>query len=177
MATKTPTKKPKKAAGAKKEKGLTVQQELFCHFYTINDDLRGNATHAYAEAFGYKLDDMSDDDQVWEEYDSETGRGHGKIIEKSTRAKAINACAVQASYLLRNHKIQKRKEEMLNTLLRDDYVDSRLAKWIQDDREPATSIAGIREYNKLKKRIDDSPNTGPITIHIAPSIAAKLGLT
>lgn len=176
MATKTPTKKPKKATKTPKEKGLTVQQELFCHFYTINDDLRGNATHAYAEAYNFNLEDLPDDDAIYEEFDEHTGKGVGKILEPSTRTKAISVCAANSSKLLRNPKIQDRKIEMLNSLLRDDYVDSKMAHWIQSDREPATSIAAIREYNKLKKRIDDSPNTGPITIHIAPSIAAKLGL-
>lgn len=154
MTTKTPKKKPaKKAVKNPKEKQLSIQQELFCHFYTINDDLRGNATHSYAEAYGYKLDEMPNDDAVYEEYDEKTGEGKGKILEPSTRAKAINVCAAEASRLLRSPKIQDRKIEMLNSLLRDDYVDSRLAKWIQDDSEPSTSIAAVREYNKLKQRI------------------------
>lgn len=176
MATRTPSKKPKKGKKVKKQRGLTVQQELFVHFYTINDELRGNATLSYAEAYEYKLDELSNEDAIYGEYDEKTGEGKGKLLEPSTRAKAINVCAASSSKLLRNSKIQDRKVELLNTLLRDDYVDSQMVRWIQDDTEPATSIAAIREYNKLKKRVDDSPNTGPITIHIAPSIAAKLGL-
>lgn len=174
MATKTPKKKTKKPI--KKNKTLSIQQELFCHFYVVNDELRGNATHAYAEAYGYKFDEMPYDDAIYEEYDEETGEGKGKMLEPSTRDKAINVCAAEASRLLRNPKIQDKKVELLNTLLKDDYVDSRLAYWIQNKFEPATSIAAIREYNKLKKRVDDSPTAGPVTINIAPSIAAKLGL-
>lgn len=154
MTTKTPKKKAaKKAVKTPKENPLSIQEELFCHYFVINDDLRGNATWAYAEAFEYKLNDLPDDDMVWESYDEETGKGRGKIVVPSTKAKAINVCAVQASYLLRKTKIQDRKIQLLNSLMRDDYVDSRLVHWIQDDKEPSASIAAIREYNKLKQRV------------------------
>jgi hypothetical protein len=32
---------------------LNAKRELFCHYYTQNNETFGNATHAYAEAFGY----------------------------------------------------------------------------------------------------------------------------
>lgn len=156
MPTKTPKKKAaKKAVKIPTERPLSIQQELFCHFYVINDELRGNATHSYAEAYGFKLDELSNEDAIYEYYDEKTGEGKGKVLEPSTRSKAINVCAAESSRLLRTPKIQNRKIEMLNSLLRDDYVDSRLAKWIQDDSEPAASIAALREYNKLKQRITE----------------------
>jgi hypothetical protein len=42
-----------------KNRSLTPQQELFCRFYTQNEHLFGNATLSYAEAYGFKLDELS----------------------------------------------------------------------------------------------------------------------
>ncbi len=136
------TKTPKKNV-VKKEKSLNIKQELFIRLYTQNDGLRGNATLCYA-----------DDDQVYEKYDEE-GNGRGKIIEESTRTKAYNVCSVEGNRSLRKIKIQERKYELLNELLKDHIVDSRLAHWIQDNTEPSTSLGAIREYNKLRMRVVD----------------------
>lgn len=49
--------------------------------------------------------------------------------------------------------MQVRITALLNEILRDDVVDSQLAKLIMQDAEPATKIAAIREYNKVRQRI------------------------
>jgi hypothetical protein len=131
---------------------LTAQQELFCRLYTQNEALFGNATLSYAESHGFALDTLSrecprrvdlpehtcDRDCPPSEYDS-----------------AYQTCSVNGSRALRNAKVQARITELLNEILRDDVVDSQLAKLIMQDGEPAAKIAAIREYNKLRARITE----------------------
>lgn len=135
---------------------INLRNELFCKYYTQNQELFGNATHSYGEAYEFKLDSLSHDDAIWQEvFDEKLGRNISKCVEKSSYDKAINVCAVEGARLLRTPKIQVRLTELLNELLEDSVVDSQLAKLIMQDSEPATKIAAIREYNKIRNRIVD----------------------
>jgi hypothetical protein len=137
------------------DEALKAKRELFCRYYTQNQELFGNATMAYAEAYGYELDALSKEG-VYEEIENEDGTtDHGKLLEESEYDKACNVCAVEASRLLRNPKIQDRITVLLNELLKDEVVDSQLAKLVTQDRDNPTKIAAIREYNKLRGRIID----------------------
>lgn len=127
---------------------LNIKQESFCHFYVENDALFGNATLAYAEAYGYALDELSKTDA---EYDKE-----GKIITESTYARAYNVCSVDGHKLLRITKVQERVRKLLNTLLRDDLVDSELVKVIKQNYKLESKVSAIREYNKLRNRIKET---------------------
>lgn len=108
--------------------GLNPRQEKFVRLYTQNDELFGNATLSYAEAYGYNLDEMVGDE----------------------RKKMYDSCSAQSSRLLRIDKIQKRKIELLNELLKNEIVDAKLAELIKGG-----DMMAIREYNKLKGRITD----------------------
>jgi hypothetical protein len=130
---------------------LPLKRELFCRFYTQNEDLFGNATHSYAEAYEYKLDTLNTE-AVYSEPDE---NGKTEKIEDSEHQKAIHVCAVEASRLLRNPDVQARITALLNEILKDEVVDSQLAKLIMQDKEPAAKIAAIREYNKIRQRIVD----------------------
>jgi hypothetical protein len=130
---------------------LNPQRELFCRYYTQNEDLFGNATHCYAEAYDYKLDTLSQED----EYDLPKGDPERKLIQRSEYDRAVHVCAVEASRLLRSPEIQLRITALLNEILRDEVVDSQLAKLIMQDAEPAAKIAAIREYNKVRQRITE----------------------
>lgn len=130
------------------EKKLNVNQELFCQLYIKNSELFGNGTECYGEAYGYKFDELDNSDEV---IDPETK----KVIQYGTLSKARNVCAVESHKQLRKPKIQARLTELLNELLKDDIVDSQLAKLIMQDYKPEAKIAAIREYNKLKQRITD----------------------
>jgi hypothetical protein len=130
---------------------LPPKRELFCRFYTQNEDLFGNTTHSYAEAYDYKLDTLSNEPV----YDLPEGNEDRKIIQASEYDRAIHVCAVEASRLLRSPEIQSRITALLNEILRDEVVDSQLAKLIMQDAEPAAKIAAIREYNKIRQRIVD----------------------
>lgn len=145
----------KKTAGATTDQ-LKAKRELFCRYYTQNDELFGNATHAYAEAYDYKLDTLSQDAIYAEEIDEETGqKRRGELIEDSAYDKAVHVCAVEGSRLLRSPEIQARITELLNELLADGVVDSQLAKLILQNQDNTSKIAAIREYNKLRGRIID----------------------
>ena len=60
-----------------------------------------------------------------------------------------------ASRLLTNDNILKRIDELLEIGLNDGFVDKRLGFWITQMAYPGTSMEAIREYNKLKKRINE----------------------
>jgi hypothetical protein len=112
--------------------------------------LFGNATLSYAEAFGYKLDELSKEDAKYK------GKGaKRKLIEPSSYDKAYHVCSVQSSRLLRNADIQNRITALLNELLRDDIVDSQLAKIITQDDDLQSKVRAINEYNKVCGRIID----------------------
>jgi len=149
MAKKKPPQKEKE------EQELNAKRELFCRCYTQNSELFGNATLSYAEAFDYKLDELSHDAVYVDELDPDTGEMIKRLVEDSPHDKAYHVCSVQSSKLLRNAEIQKRIRQLLNELLKDDVVDSELAKLIQQDRDLPTKIRSIGEYNKLRGRITD----------------------
>lgn len=157
---------------------LNPQRELFCRYYTQNEELFGNATLSYAEAYDYKLDELSRKAIYEEIFDDETGdTSQGELIEDSEYDKAYHVCSVESSKFLRNPEIQARITELLNELLKDEVVDSQLAKLIIQDKEPAAKIAAIREYNKIRQRIvertDITSGGQPITgfIYDAPNTA------
>lgn len=143
MVTNTKSSRAKKKI---KEKGLNTRQELFCQYFVFNDVLRGNATLCYNEAYGYKLDELAEDDAVWE------GK---KLIEKSSRDKAYNLCSVEGARFLRNPRIQERLVKLRNALLNDEVVDSKLAETIVQDDSYHARMMAISEYNKLKQRITE----------------------
>jgi len=130
----------------KKEKKLTPKQKLFCFHYVKNDELRFNWTLAYDEAYEIWLSEKSivrAKDIMWDE-----------IPWSSEYDKAYNLCSVNASKLLRLTKIQNENEKLLNQMLNNKKVDSRLAEilftWKHSD-----SLNAIEKYNKLKSRITD----------------------
>lgn len=143
-------KKGSKKKKSKKAEKFNPKWELFCRYYTQNQALFGNATLCYAEAYSYKLDELSEV-AVYEtnEKDEEVK------VEDSEYVKAYNVCSVEGARLLRTPRIQARLTKLLNELLKDEIVDAQLAKTIMQDRKLDSKIAAIREYNKLRQRITD----------------------
>lgn len=145
--------------------------EAFCRCYTQNQALFGNATHSYAEAYGYKLDTLPRDDAVYEEIvDEDTGEKHkGKMIKASSYTLAENVCAVEGGRLLRTPQIQARITKLLNELMTDEYVDSQLVKVVTQDEDRGPKVQAIKLYAELKQRIVKKSeltgaNGGPIVI-------------
>ena len=125
---------------------LKPQHELFCQLYVKNEELFGNGTLCYAEAYNYKLDSLSHEESRDDE---------DNLIEASEYDKAYRVCSVQGSVLLRNLRVQDRITKLLNEMLKDDIVDAQLAKVILQDRKLEAKIAAIREYNKIRQRITE----------------------
>jgi len=135
---------------------LKAKRELFCRYYTQNAELFGNATLSYAEAFDYKLEGLSKDGVYEQVVNEETGEyENGDLIEASEYDKAYHVCGVEASKLLKKPDIQERVRVLLNEMLKDQVIDSELAKLILQDRDNTNKIAAIREFNKLRGRIID----------------------
>lgn len=195
-------KKPKRKAASKKKPvviqpvavesigaDLSVNQDLFCTYYVVNDDLRNNGTLSYAAAYGYDLDNEQKyprDDALYEEEENEPGdqdpderterarrlrkRYGGRfVIIPSSYDRAYETCASNASRLLRNDKVQQRLVELRNALLTDEVVDSRLAFLITQGKELGVSLSAIKEFNKLRGRTKDiveisGPGGGPVQL-------------
>lgn len=136
------------------ESELNLKRELFCQCITRRGELFGNGTLSYAEAYGYKLEELSRDDAKYE-YQGK-GKHRKKVkVEASSYDRAYNVCAVEAARLLRNPKILARITELLNELLSNDIVDAEMAKLIVQDDDKPTKRAAISDYNKLRGRIID----------------------
>ena len=126
-------KKVKKGEKADQEAAELDNQrrELFCRYFTQNDELFNNATLSYAEAYEYKLDELSEE-AVYSEPDE---KGHREKIDDSEYTKAYNVCSVNGHRLLRSAKIQERIVALRNELLKDDIVDSELSKVIKQNKD------------------------------------------
>ena len=127
---------------------LTLKQEQFCRNYTQNSYLFGNATLSYAEAYGYDLDNLPTDDQVYEQRD-----GVRVCVQESTHKRYYHMCGAASSRLLKNVKIDKRIIELLNELMTDEQIDAEIAKVIKQNYDLPAKMRAIAEYNKLKQRI------------------------
>lgn len=124
---------------------LTEKQKLFCFHYICNDVLRWNATLAYNEAYNFNLDEKNkvrDIDENWKE-----------IYGTSEYDKSYNVCSVNWNKLLRNTKIQKENQKLLNSLLNDKKVNSKLAEIIFNWKY-SDSLNAIKIYNDLNARIE-----------------------
>lgn len=124
-----------------------MAQSLFCHFYT--GLYFNNATRAYAAA--YKID-LSEYDRISE---MDFTKDADKIKQLRDR---YNVAHVAGMENLQKPTIQKRIKEMLLKRFGDfEEVDARLSEIIFG-ADPTTSVAAIREFNKLKARIIDQKN-------------------
>lgn len=113
----------------KTEQWLNTEQEAFCQCYTSSDkEFFGNWVQSYIEV-----------------YDPDTS--------KPNRYKT--AC-VSASQILSNIKVITRINELLDDQwLNDANVDKQLLFLITQFDDKGNKLWAIKEYNKLKKRIED----------------------
>ncbi len=108
-----------------KENGLNLQQEKFCELFSSDREFFGNGVQSYIEAYDIDL----------------------------SKKGAYDAARVNAHRLLTKANILKRIDELLELRgLNDTFVDKQLEIVITQNAEFPAKIAGIREYNKLKKR-------------------------
>lgn len=181
MPTKTPKKKAAKKA-VKTPKKLSPEQALFCILYTghHNRDLFGNASRCYLQAYGHgeRIEEIR---KEIEEVSEEGGRGYtARLRALDAQIKSIESSSrTRGSQLLTISHIRGRIDSLMDSMISDDFNDREMQFVISQRYDLASKVAAIREYNSLKKRITKDPpaTVGPVTINIAPSIAAKLGLT
>jgi hypothetical protein len=126
--------------GKKLNNNITMLEEEFCKlFVSADSEFFGNGTQSYIEAFNVDL--------------------HKKGAYLVSR--------VQASKLLTKPNILKRINQLLEDVgLNDLNVDKQLYMVINQCADLSSKVAAIREYNKLKKRIEDNSLTLPQTLTI-----------
>lgn len=106
---------------------LNLKQEEFCQLYATDREFFGNGVQSYIEV--YEPDQSKPN---WYE----------------------TACS-SASQLLRNIKVITRINAILEeTGFNDAHIDKQLSFLISQHSDFNSKLGAIREYNKLKKRID-----------------------
>lgn len=147
----------------RKEDIIYPKEELFVRYFTQNDETFGNATQSYAAAYGVNLDVPRDDEKRDE---------NGKVILRSSYDRACQLCAVEGKRLLRKPKIQSLKVKLLNELMTNEVIDAELMKVVKQDEDRASKVAAMREFNKLKNRTTDQPNTIVIPVPIYSGLSS-----
>lgn len=105
---------------------LTLKQERFCQLYATEVEFFGNGVQSYIEA--YSID-----------------------VHKPGKYESAKAASQR---LLKRPDILKRIDHYLEDLhLNNQHVDKQMAFWITQKANPIASIAAIKEYNALKKRV------------------------
>lgn len=180
MPTKTPKKKVAKKAIINKKR-LSAEQELFCQLYAGNHvkELFGNATRSYMEAYGYNSRIQSVREQIDEQYQLKDRGFSAEIKSLESKIKSIEGSARTAgNRMFTIVSISNRVNEIMDSMIRDDFNDREMLYTIGQRYDLASKIAAIREYNQLKKRIQKDPpaQVGPISIQISPDVLNKMGL-
>lgn len=121
----------KKQKEEETEDKLSLKQEKFCQIYATNKEFFGNGGESYAEAYGLDR-------------------------KRTGWYKSAQVCA---SNLLRKTKICDRINEILaETGFNDSFVDKQLSFLLTQHADFTSKLGAIREYNKLKKRIEEKNN-------------------
>ena len=107
---------------------LNEKQELFCKYYTSDREMFANGTQSYIEAYNIDVN----------------------------KPGAYHSARSMASLLLTNVDILKRINQLLELGgLNDAFVDKQLEFVIMQNADFSSKVSGIREYNKLKRRITE----------------------
>jgi len=109
-----------------KPKLLNPKQEMFCVLYASDREFFGNGVQSYVEAYN-----------------------------PPRRGNWMASARTDASRLLTNANILRRIDELLDIQVNNSFIDKRLGFWATQLAHPQASIEAIKEYNKLKKRIDE----------------------
>lgn len=109
------------------EHKINPQQKQFCDYY-LSKDFLGNGVMAYAEAYNKDLTDI----------------------------KQYNVSKVEASKFLTKPNILSYLETKLEEIgFNDVHIDKQLLFIIRQNADFGSKLGAIREYNKLKSRIQD----------------------
>lgn len=130
---------------------INPERELFCDYYTRPGDTFGVATTSYANAYGYNLDELPKDDEIWKTL----ANGKKEKIVRSSYERSYSVCAMQGGRLLKDANVLARIQKMRVEKMTDEFVDSELMKVITQDEEKTPKVAAIREFNRLSQRVTD----------------------
>ncbi len=86
---------------------------------------------------------------------------------------------VSAHRLLRNDKLKKYINHLLDSQFNDKAVDRQLSKVIEQDKDLPAKVTAIKEFNKLKQRIiekTDLTTGGGKIVFLPPEILHKHGI-
>ena len=107
---------------------LTLEQEMFCQYFTSPTEFYGNGVQSYASAYGHDITD----------------------------SRSYNVAKSSASRLLTNVDVIDRINDLLDLNgLNDQYVDKQLLLLISQSADFNSKLGAIREYNKLKARVTE----------------------
>lgn len=128
------------------EYGLTLEQEMFCQYFTSSTEFFGNGVQSYASAYNFDI----------------------------TNGREYNSAKSAASRLLTNVNVLRRVNDLIEASgLNDANVDKQLFMLITQSSDFHAKLGAIKEYNKLKQRITDKVQhevIAPITtIEIFPA--------
>jgi hypothetical protein len=120
---------------------LTQKQERFAQLYATEREFFGNGVASYIEAYN----------------------------PSRIRLGWYEAACSSASRLLSNVKVCRRINELLEEAgLNDQNVDKQLAFLVTQHSDFKTKLGAIREYNKMKKRVNDAKglvlNVQPVAV-------------
>ncbi len=110
------------------EEKLSIRQEKFCELYTTDTEFFGNWAQSYLEVYD---------------------------IDRSKPNWYKTAC-VNASKLLSNAKVYTRINDLLESQgLNNEFADKQLLFLMSQQVDFTNKLWAVREFNKLKKRIDN----------------------
>lgn len=111
-----------------KESGLNLKQTLFCQLFASDREFFGNGVESYIEAYEVDL----------------------------TKQNAYQTARSSASQLLTKRNILDYINKLLSlAVLNDEFVDKQLSVVILQNADFSSKVSAIKEYNKLKQRIQD----------------------
>ncbi len=136
MGKRISRKQGKTADALVNEWGLNPEQEEFCKLYASSEEFFGNGVKSYLQCFN---------------------------IDQQKPNWYKTACSA-ASQLLSNIKVSKRINDLLaDSGLNDQFVDKQTLFLVTQHEDKKAKLGGIKEYNRVKKRIDDKPN---VTVNV-----------
>lgn len=111
-----------------KDYELSLEQEMFCQYFTSPTEFFGNGVQSYASAYNVDLNTKS---------------GYNSAKSSATRA-------------LKNPRILRRINDLLEAAgLNDVNIDKQLYLLVNQNADFKAKLGAIKEYNKLKQRITD----------------------
>ena len=116
---------------------LTPRQERFCRLYFSSGEFFGNGVWSYIVAYDYDIPLI------------------GLSSLNTAQKKAYSVARSGAYDILTKPYIIKEGKKILDSLIESEVVDRELVKVILQNKDLSSKVSAIREFNKLKGRIQN----------------------